>query len=92
MKDSIGNPIRENDLVRWNIPDFLLHRLVWKVLRVSDGGISTPEGVTPPIIQLSVVLPIQSDKPDPVLEDFVCVRNPQSEAIMDALTGGAKPS
>jgi hypothetical protein len=87
MRDQIGNRITEKDLVRWNIPEDLLHKLVFNVVRVSDGGIATPQGNTPPLIQLSITIPIHSDTPEPVLTDFVCVRNPESEALLDALAG-----
>lgn len=91
MRDAIGNKISEGDLVKWALTLDLASQLVWTVSRVSDGGVATPDGPTPPIIQLTITLPITTqDSAEPRMEAFVCVRNPRSEAILDRLTGGAK--
>lgn len=88
MKDAIGNKINNEDLVKWNIPAELIPRLVFTVAHVSDGGIMTPQGVTPPLIQLTVVIPLDMHHAtgEPVLPDFVCLRNPKSEGLLDLLS------
>lgn len=92
MRDRIGNEIKEGDIVRWDIPDEVRKKMVFQVTRVSDGGISTPQGDTPPIIQLTILIPVDTKLAEAYLEDFLCVRNPQSEALLNKLAGGAKPS
>jgi hypothetical protein len=95
MRDAIGNKISEGDLVKWLVPPATLDRMIFQVVRASDGGIVTPEGITPPMIQLSITLPIESMGAEPVLGEFLCVRNPQSEKLLDALSNageGRKPS
>ena len=87
MRDRIGNAINQGDLVRWEIPEHLVKRIVFEVLHVSDGGIATPQGITPPVIRIAIMLPVAvKDASEPVLEDFLCVRNPQSEGLLDALS------
>lgn len=92
MRDRIGNVINEQDIVRWEIPPDVQKKMLFQVVRVTDGGLATPQGNTPPLIQLSILIPINTDKPEPWLEDFLCVRNPNSETLLDAITGGKKPS
>jgi hypothetical protein len=92
VRDRIGNEIKEGDIIRWEIPPEVLKRIVFQVLQVTDGGIATPQGVTPPLIRLSVLIPVNTDRPEAYLEDFLCVRNPHSEALLDSITGGKKPS
>lgn len=92
MRDRIGNVIKEGDIMRWDIPAEVGKRALFQVTRVSDGGISTPQGMTPPIIQLTILIPVETKLPEAYLEDFLCVRNPESEALLNALTGSGKPS
>jgi hypothetical protein len=94
MRDRIGNVIKENDIVRWDIPPEVQKKIVFQVVRVTDGGIETPSGKTPPVIQLSVLIPVNTERPEAYLEDFLCLRNPESEELLDALsnTKGGKPS
>lgn len=98
MRDALGNKISDGDLVRWAIPEGLLDHLLFQVLKVSDGGILTPQGETPPFIVLSVTVPINrapgAPAGEPTLGDFLCLRNPGSEKIIDILTGtkAGKPS
>jgi hypothetical protein len=91
MKDALGNTIRDGDLLAWNITEDLRNSLVFQVIKVQDGGLSTPRGDTPGLLILGISLPIA--KPKENLTDFKCLRNPESEARLDAIIGeGAKPS
>lgn len=95
MRDALGNKINDKDLVKWRIPADVADHLVFQVMRVSDGGLSTPQGETPPFIMLTVTVPINlgpGSHGEPNLQDFYCLRNPESEKVIDILTGGAKPS
>lgn len=95
MRDAIGNKINDKDPIKWVISQALAERLVFQVMRTSDGGLSTPQGDTPPFIVLTITVPVNvepgSRPGEPILRDFYCLRNPESETLIDALTGG-KPS
>jgi hypothetical protein len=96
MRDALGNKINDKDLIRWRIPAEILDHLVFQVIRTSDGGLSTPQGDTPPFVVLTVTVPINmepgSRAGEPHLKDFYCLRNPESEKVIDNLIGGGKPS
>lgn len=74
----------------------LLDTLVFTVTKLNDGGIETPQGTTPPVVVLAVSLPVMVSGRDeePTLRDFLCVRNPQSEGLLELVAGGGgrKPS
>lgn len=87
MKDRIGNTIVEEGLVRWEIPTEVLKNLVFTVVKVSDGGLATPQGQSPAFLQLTVAIPINNTQGEPVLTDFLCVMNPNNEQLLNALSG-----
>lgn len=92
MLDCLGNKVKEGDYVRWNIPDALQCKLVFKVTRISEGGIETPDGLTPPMLQLTIMLPVNPTQPgqETILSDFLCAQDPQSEALLDKLASGPR--
>lgn len=87
MRDRIGNSIVEDGLVRWEIPPAVLKNLVFTVVKVSDGGLSTPQGPSPAYLQLTVAIPVENVNGEPVLTDFLCVMNPNNERLLGALSG-----
>ena len=92
MRDAIGNKISEGDIVKWEIPPEAVKRLLLNVVRVSDGGIATPDGNTPGIIQLSLIIPTTAPERggEIQLQDFICLRNPKSEELLAKLSEGPK--
>jgi hypothetical protein len=91
MKDMVGNTIREGDLLAWSLPDKLTNIIV-RAQRVHDGGLSMGSGgdLTPPILTVIIDIPVSDVRKgdEARLADFVCVRDPRSEALLDKVTGG----
>lgn len=84
MRDSIGNVISENDLLK--IEPGILERLVFQVAKIDLSS-------TPPILVLVVSLPIvDTGNPEPVLHGILAVRNPASERLIHTLAdmGGGR--
>lgn len=91
MRDSIGNKISEKDLVKWDMPKDLT-TLLAQVVGVSDGGLVTPEGTRPAILQLIVTIPVNMNGVvgEPTVTEFTCVRNPNSESLIDKFAGSVQ--
>jgi hypothetical protein len=86
MRDALGNSIRDGDLISWNITAELLRNMVFQVIKVQDGGVVTPDGgKTPGLLILGITLPIP--EPHKELMDLRCLRNPESEDMMNKIAG-----
>ena len=83
MRDALGNTIHDGDLVTWNIGAEQLRNMVFQVLKAQDGMIDTPQGKTPGVLILAITLPIS--KPTEELMDFKCLRNPESENLIETV-------
>jgi hypothetical protein len=83
MRDALGNTIRDGDLLVWNISAEQLRNMVFQVLKVQDGAIDTPQGKTPGVLILAITLPVP--KPSEELMDFKCLRNPESESLIETV-------
>lgn len=91
MKDRIGNTIHEDEVVQWDIPLDMVKRILFTVVRVQDGGIATPSGDSDGLIQLTIYVPVTRSNPgEPILTDFLCVKNPNNEKLLNALTSSVK--
>ena len=93
MIDGIGNKIAKGDILDWVLPEGL-RRLTVVVAHVSDGGLSkgTTGDETEPELVVTMRIPVTvAPGREACLADFRCLRNPQSESLIDQLTGG-KPS
>jgi hypothetical protein len=89
MKDTLGNTIRDGDLVLWDATPEVLARTVFQVLKVQDQGTVTVGGDTMPgILVIGISFPITA-KPTDNLTAFKCLRNPESETTLNELM--AKP-
>jgi hypothetical protein len=96
MRDAIGNKMCNDDLVRWELLPGTT-RLTGQIVNVQDGGFVEGRGDLPTLIQILITIPVKVDDftHEPILSDFFCLRNPRSEALLDALSnthGGNKPS
>src|SRR5208337_5535029 len=94
MIDGIGNKIAKGDILDWLLPEGL-RRLTVVVAHVAEGGLSmgTSGEQTEPELVVTLRIPVGNVRPgqEACLADFRCLRNPQSESLIDQLTGG-KPS
>jgi hypothetical protein len=91
MRDAINNVIKEGDLLAWDVPKDLSNVVV-RAARVHDGGLTmgTSGDVTPPVLTVMIDIPIADVRKgdEARLRDFLCVRDPRSEALLDKVTGG----
>jgi hypothetical protein len=91
MRDQIGNVIKEGDLLKWELPAEIKSILV-VAAQVSEGGLSkgTTNETTEPSLRVSLVIPISGVQAgrEAILRDFLCVRDPRSENLLDKITGG----
>jgi hypothetical protein len=86
MRDGLGNVIRDGDLLI--ISREILERAVFQVIKVQDGGLSTPEGVTPGVLIVGLTFPVP--RPNEPLMDFKCLRNPDSEFAEGFASGASQ--
>jgi hypothetical protein len=79
-KDALGNELHEGDLVTMlpNQPLFL------RVMKVDNGGVHTPQGVTPGIVILGVTITLRMIPGVPVL-NVARVVSPQSDAMVSKI-------
>jgi len=91
MRDAIGNKLIEDSIVVWHLPK-VLDKLVLRVVRVHDGGlpIGTTGELTEPVLTLAIDVPIGNVKGghEPQLGDFMCLRDPRSEEMLNKVAGG----
>ena len=91
MKDMLGNTIKEGDLLAWSLPKGM-ENIIVRAQRIHDGGLSMGETgqTTPPVLSVLIDIPISDVRKgdEARLADFVCVRDPRSEQMLDKITGG----
>jgi hypothetical protein len=95
MRDAINNAIKEGDLLTWDLSTMMKQggsSIIVRAQRVHDGGLSLAAtgDTTPPVLTVLIDIPISGVKPgsEAHLSDFLCVRDPRSEQLLDKLTGG----
>lgn len=87
----MGNRIEKGAPIHWYIPEDTAKRNVFRVLDVSDGGLSVvgPGGETrsPATITLVITLPIRgvAKGQEPILADFVVLLDPSSQSLAERM-------
>ena len=79
-KDALGNDLHEGDLVTMlstQVP-------VFRVMKVDNGGLQTPQGVTPGVVIVGVTFTIRCAPGSPIL-NMARVVSPGSDAIVSKL-------
>jgi hypothetical protein len=79
-KDCVGNELHEGDVVTLHID----RPLIFLVSKIDNGGIQTPQGITPGRIVLGVNLTLHYAPGMPLLQ-VVRVVNPGSDKIVEKL-------
>jgi hypothetical protein len=79
-KDALGNELREGDLVTM-LPTQIL---VLRVMKVDNGGIQTPQGITPGMVLIGVTLTLRVIPGAPIL-NIAKVVNPGSDEVVKRL-------
>jgi len=94
MRDILGNPINDSSLLCWHpSPEMLKHGLIVQAVHVTDGGLSMGDtkDTTPAmlIIQIPIYVTVERGK-EPVLNEMMCVVNPQATAAIDKMLEGRR--
>jgi hypothetical protein len=74
-------------IVQWNLPAELAKRgPIFNVVDVDEGGVETPNGMTPPMLTLQIRLPVERPKHggEIVLIDFLCLLHPAQQAALES--------
>lgn len=91
VRDAINNVIKEGDLLAWNVPKDTTN-IVVRAARVHEGGLAMGASgdVTPPVLTVMIDIPISDVRKgaEARLADFLCIRDPRSEQLLDKVTGG----
>jgi hypothetical protein len=79
-KDALGNELREGDVVTL-VTD---KPLFFRVMKIDNGGISTPQGMTPAVVVLGVTLTLRMVPGVPIL-NVAKVVAPGSDALVKSM-------
>lgn len=76
-KDALGNDLHEGDIITL-LPN---QPLIMRVMKVDNGGIQTPQGVTPGVVLVGVTLTIRLVPGAPIL-NILRVMSPGSDDLV----------
>jgi hypothetical protein len=90
MRDMLGNVIHEGSLLWW-----LPKSIPIRVARIEPGGVLTmgEKEVTPDKLVLELTIPVRHTVhgAETQIADFICIINPDAEAVIDNMLKG-KPT
>ena len=89
MKDKLGNKIVKGSMLQWRMSEEDFKRMRGEIYAVAS-DVSEPmlEGNDqPPTLAITIIIPISgvTKGKEAQLSDFVCVQNPQQEAMLSGM-------
>jgi hypothetical protein len=79
--DCVGNEISKDDWITLQAP----FPIVWKVIAVENGGLHTPQGVTPAVVRITCDLTLRTTPGLPFMQLLRAVE-PSQQKILEGLS------